>query len=456
MPRTSPFRSVLDFDSESSLTIGLESSNVGEDGFKDWMLPNYNSDRPYITVADEAKRLQVLKSYLILNSVQEEDFDSLAAQVREEYDASWSCISLVDMGRQWYKAYDGHDIELTETSRQSAFCSHTILEEDGLLVVPDTHQDDRFRNSPFTTSGQKLRFYAGAALVSPEGTRLGALCIMDNKPRPQGLTKKEGDYLKTKAEETVRLIVERKERMENGNDAKRTARCLAGSPKNQSLKKKSLTHQGKDCMSLLDALVARPRTEVVVPGPNTSNVDPDEYLAQLMQALWGVSVSVKPARDLKSFFPSITEEQMGAYGLEVVAATRENKVDKLRELLVSHGRESLDCFNRFGEGLINIACRRGFQDIVKFLLSDEVGLSFRTCDDGGRTPLHDACWHPSPQLEICTQIIEQEPALFLVGDNRGFTAFHYARKDHWHIWRQFLFDNRGHLEPLARSANPFL
>ena len=54
----------------------------------------------------------------------------------------------------------------------------------------------------------------------------------------------------------------------------------------------------------------------------------------------------------------------------------------------------MDCFNRFGESLLNIACRRGFEDIVAYLLEQE-SVSVRHCDDCGRTPLHDACWHPT-------------------------------------------------------------
>ena len=113
----------------------------------------------------------------------------------------------------------------------------------------------------------------------------------------------------------------------------------------------------------------------------------------------------------------------------------------MNEYYKKHGRAALDCCNRFGEGLLNMACRRGFTDTVKYLLSPDIQLNVRVRDDGGRTPLHDACWYPEPQLEVCSLILQQDPSLFLVADKRGYTPFQYARKSDWHVWRQFLYSN---------------
>jgi hypothetical protein len=176
-------------------------------------------------------------------------------------------------------------------------------------------------------------------------------------------------------------------------------------------------------------------------------VNPDVYLLQLLKAQFGVSVEVKPALLLESFFGSVTEEQMAAYNIEVVGAVRNDNLELLKKL---HGEgQALNCSNRFGESLLNMACRRGFESIVEYLL-DQADCSVRICDDGGRTPLHDACWNPSPQLNICKWILERDPILLMVSDRRGCTAFQYARPEHWDIWRQFLFDNRECLEGLTK------
>jgi hypothetical protein len=195
-------------------------------------------------------------------------------------------------------------------------------------------------------------------------------------------------------------------------------------------------------------IIPLPRLNVQLPDPVKSTLNPDEYLGALIHAMYGVKPRVRPALELDDYFDEITEEQMAAYNMDVVSACRQADVDKLKSLFEASGRDALVCYNRFGEGLLNMACRRGFQDIVQFLLSDEVGLSVRIRDDYGRTPMHDCCWCADPQPEICSWITAVDPTLFLVADKRGFTPFQYARQNDWPLWRQFLFSNRDRLAGL--------
>lgn len=178
------------------------------------------------------------------------------------------------------------------------------------------------------------------------------------------------------------------------------------------------------------------------------DVSPDQFLVQLIDALHGFKLEKKPALLMKDFFGDVSEEQMAAYNTEIVAAVRNDDMDQLERL--QQDGQAMNCFNRFGESLLNIACRRGFEDIVRYLL-DQPNISLRQRDDCGRTPLHDACWHPSPQLTICKWILDREPTLFFVMDRRGCTAFEYARPEHWPVWRKFLLENK---ESLKCLTNP--
>ena len=191
--------------------------------------------------------------------------------------------------------------------------------------------------------------------------------------------------------------------------------------------------------------------DVQLPDP-MKHVDPDVFLSQLVEALYGYAPKTKDALSLNDFFPEITDDQIAAYDIKLVAACRENDVETVKTLF-SAGR-SVECCNRFGESLLHMACRRGFVDMVKFLLED-AKLSVRIRDDCGRTPLHDACWNPHPQVEILKWLIEKDPALLLIEDKRGSTPFRYARPQDWPIWRQFLLDNRTCFDALVDSKDTF-
>lgn len=145
-----------------------------------------------MTSSDERERLAALARYQILDSAPEESFDRIARICAALLDAPISQINFIDDSRQWPKSAVGFAAE--EIDRQDAFCTHT-LDSDDVLVVPDATKDARFRDSPLVTGAPHTRFYAGAALRAPDGHHLGALCIVDTKPRP-GLDEQQLTLLK--------------------------------------------------------------------------------------------------------------------------------------------------------------------------------------------------------------------------------------------------------------------
>ena len=130
----------------------------------------------------ERLRLAALASYGIMDTSPEPEFDAFVARAAARFSAPISLISLIDSERQWFKARIG--IDARHTSRDIAFCAHTI-ETGQPLIVNDARKDQRFAANPLVTGAPHIRFYAGAPLVTPLGRVLGTINVIDVKPRLQ-------------------------------------------------------------------------------------------------------------------------------------------------------------------------------------------------------------------------------------------------------------------------------
>lgn len=130
--------------------------------------------------SEEQKRLAALRSYHILDTAAEKDFDDLTELAAAICNTPIALISLVDEDRQWFKSH--HGMEAQQTDRCYSFCSHAIENPENLMQVEDAIHDSRFYDNPLVTGNPDIRFYAGMPLVDENGFALGSLCVIDQKP----------------------------------------------------------------------------------------------------------------------------------------------------------------------------------------------------------------------------------------------------------------------------------
>ncbi len=148
----------------------------------------------------EAERLTALRAYGVLHTEPEAAFDDVVNLAARLCEAPTALISLVDNEIQWFKARVG--LDACETGRDVSFCDHAMREHD-VMVVPDATKDPRFAENALVTGELGIRFYAGAPLISAGGLPLGSLCVIDYKPRPEGITDLQAQSLKVLAAQVV-------------------------------------------------------------------------------------------------------------------------------------------------------------------------------------------------------------------------------------------------------------
>lgn len=158
---------------------------------------------------NEQERLARLRSYQILDTLSENEFDEITQIASEICGTPIALISLVDKDRQWFKSRVGLDVE--ETSRDVSFCAHAIHEPNKVFEVRDSRADDRFEDNPLVVDSPEVIFYAGAPLVDPKGNVLGTLCVIDHKPNK--LTDGQKASLKSLSRQVMRQLILRKENL---------------------------------------------------------------------------------------------------------------------------------------------------------------------------------------------------------------------------------------------------
>ncbi len=145
---------------------------------------------------DEKVRLATLKAFNILDTKPEHSFDKITKLAANLFGVPVALVTFVDDHRQWFKAAIGTTV--TEVPRDVAFCTHTVMSGQPLVVL-DAHADPRFKNNPMVVGAPGIRFNVSVPLVAPNGTIPGTICIVDTVAR-EDFTDREIGFLKDLAD----------------------------------------------------------------------------------------------------------------------------------------------------------------------------------------------------------------------------------------------------------------
>ena len=115
-------------------------------------------------------------------------------------------------------------------------------------------------------------------------------------------------------------------------------------------------------------------------------VDPQHFFETMMMSRGYMVTSYPSIRS--AYYNRPTLLQQASYDLFLVEVAKSGKTEKLKDMI--NAGLSTNPSNNFGESLLHMICRRGWAEVLTFLVH-ELHVDVQIADDHGRTPMHDAC-----------------------------------------------------------------
>lgn len=129
---------------------------------------------------NESERLAAMYSLKLRKENKEDRFDKIVNLAARCLKMPIAYVASVDKDQQHIHASCG--LNFVSSDRNTSFCGHAILQDEP-LIIEDTHKDKRFFDNPLVLGEPHIRFYAGFPLKSPDGFKIGSLCVADSQTR---------------------------------------------------------------------------------------------------------------------------------------------------------------------------------------------------------------------------------------------------------------------------------
>lgn len=143
---------------------------------------------------DLSKSLVEMQRVDILDESKEGAFQRLASNLARVFDAPIALVTAGQNERHCWEAKCGLSddaLSFADTTHDPSVLTRMVSTE-SVVVIPDVAEDSISANEPFLRQ-LGIRFYAGIALKSHDGTVMGSLCVLDTRPRQ--ITEKQKEML---------------------------------------------------------------------------------------------------------------------------------------------------------------------------------------------------------------------------------------------------------------------
>jgi GAF domain-containing protein len=131
------------------------------------------------------ERLRALSATGLMDSAAEASFDRFTRLAAQLLGTEVALLSLVDDNRQFIKSGLGLAepwASRRETPLTHSFCQYAVSSAEPLIVV-DAREHPYLRHN-LAVAELAIVAYAGVPLVTAQAQVLGALCVVDSRPRP--------------------------------------------------------------------------------------------------------------------------------------------------------------------------------------------------------------------------------------------------------------------------------
>ena len=215
---------------------------------------------------DDRARFEALSGYAILDTPREAAFDDIVRLAADIFEAPIAAVSLIAEGRQWFKAEVGFGSD--ELPLDVSLCAYVIRQQ-GIIVVPDLRDDERFRSNPMVAAEPGWRFYAGAVLETPAGVPIGSLCVLDIVPRPQGITDRQRLTLEVLARQVMsqlelrRTLTRRESEVDLAQASEHRLRLVVDSARDYAIITMDADRRVTDWSKGAEAIFRRPIAEMI-------------------------------------------------------------------------------------------------------------------------------------------------------------------------------------------------